>query len=902
MKFLFDPNQQYQLDAVKSVVNIFAGQTPPTTTADLFTKQTVLPEFDKGVQTELLDLNIVPNKPVELDASVVAKNVFDVQASNKLTKSNFITKPVSKNSQMFTEELQDSTDFTVEMETGTGKTYVYLRTIFELNARYGWTKFIIVVPRIAIKEGVVKSFAQMKEHFAELYGAPKVNFTQWNSKKRGIGKQFATSSNIDIMVLNIDSFTRSNTIFNSDSDWGKPLAYIAQTNPILVLDEPQNMETDKRRSAIESLNPLFSLRYSATHKEIKNLVYSLNPVQAYNQGLVKQIEVDSVLSDSGDNKRLLAISHGSKNKLIAKIELDSSDKAGIQKRAFNLGVGDELSDYAKRDVYDGLVIDTIDAENSFVQFTNGEILSLGVANAEERLSIMKTQIDQTVRNHFIKQKQLKDQCIKVLSLFFIDRVANYINGGFLAQLFEESYNKYASWPQYKDLIPFNAKQVHGGYFSVDKKGNALDSKDSADGAVANDDATLSAYDKILKQKERLISFDEPLSFLFSHTALREGWDNPNVFQICTLNETVSVMKKRQEIGRGLRLAVDQAGARNFDRKVNVLTVVANESYDEFASKLQQEIEQDTGVVFAKSNIKPSKSEPVKLKVHKDLSKSTDFVELWNRISAKTTYTVEFEEEDLIELASEKLADAHIEKPRVKVLKSAIEMNDTYVKASQVNEAVGEKVEEKINFDLLKLVQGQTKLKRTAIFSIIKKSGVGAKFISSPHHFADALINAISEAKQQLLVDGISYKRLNDSWAISLFKDEEIERAMRDVYEPQNIEKTALNYVPIDSGIEQAYAQELDNSPDVKFYFKLPRGFKITTPLGNYRPDWAVVFEQDVKIYFVSETKGVDSTNDFALKPAELMKIKYSRKHFEKLGSQVGFIAPTSSYKDTISKI
>ena len=906
MKFIFDPNQQYQQDAVKSVVDIFKGQPKADIYSYLNDIQSQLNGFDIGAQTKLVDYNIIANAEVNLSDSLLANNVFEIQANNNLAKSAHVTinLPTDNTAEvLFSEKLNINNDFTVEMETGTGKTYVYLRTIFELNAKYGWTKFIIVVPRIAIKEGVIKSYSQMKDHFAEIYNSPKVNFRQWNSKKRGIGKQFAYSPNIEILLLNIDAFARTRAIFNSDSDNGKPLDYIAQTKPIIILDEPQNMESPKRRDAINSLNPLFSLRYSATHKEIKNLVYSLNPVQAYNMGLVKQIEVDSVLLNSGDNKRLLAISHSSKNKPIAKLELDISDKAGLQKRAFSLMAGDELSDYAKREVYKGWIIDNIDTENSFIQFTNGEVLKLGVASDQERHAIIQTQIDQTVRNHFEKQKQLKNADIKVLSLFFIDKVANYVNDGFISQYFEQAFSKYANWPQFKDVIPYSAKQVHDGYFSTDSKGNAKDLKDSAEGATANDKDTISAYDRILKRKEQLISFNEPLCFLFSHTALREGWDNPNVFQICTINESVSTMRKRQEIGRGLRLAVNEHGQRVFDNKINVLTVIANESYDEFASKLQTEIEQDTGIKFDKRNIKPKTTDPIKIKLNKDITNNPDFKELWQKINQKTTYSLSFDEDALIYLASQKFANEHIAMPMAEIIKTKItDINATGIQNMVVNETMGNKYTPNYNFDLLKFVQKQTHLKRKTIKQIIDGANNFNIFIKSPQNYADTLVNVIELAKQDLLVDGIKYKKLDDIWAISLFNNDEVEKYFNDVYEPADLTKTTHNYVRVDSIIEYDYAYQLDNNSQIKFYFKLPKGFSIATPLGQYRPDWAVVFEADARIYFVSETKGVNNINDQNLKPAEKLKILYGQQHFKTIGQGVEFIAPTNAFIDTLSKL
>jgi type III restriction enzyme len=896
-KFVFDPNQDYQLKAIASIVDIFSGQVKlqPHTNFGL---QPNVDSQEKHKQTELVDFNIVPNTPLIISKADIAQSVHSIQTQNSVPLS---PTEFNSNGQL---ELKDSTNFTIEMETGTGKTYVYLRTIFELNKLYGWQKFIIVVPRIAIKEGVVKSYQQMSDHFAEVFNIPRVNFRQWNSKKRGIGRQFASSDCIEIMVLNIDAFTRSNTIFNQQSDSGRPLSFIAKTSPILILDEPQNLESQKRRQAIASLNPLFSLRYSATHKEIINLMYKLSPVEAYNMNLVKQIEVDSVLTSSSNSLRLMQLGHSSKNSPIAKLEIDSSEQPGLQRKIITVQVGSELADYTNNPAYSDYIVDTIDTEQKILSFTSGEQLTLGVADESIKMQIMQTQIDQTVRNHFEKQLRLNDSNIKVLSLFFIDKVANYINNGPLAVMFEEAYNKYAKRSQYAGLFNQPASKVHGGYFSIDNRGNAIDSKDSAEGATANDVNTVSAYDRILKQKEKLISFSEPLCFLFSHTALREGWDNPNVFQICTLNESVSTMRKRQEIGRGLRLAVNTNGHRIFDRKVNILTVIANESYDEFASKLQQEIEQDTGTKFAKSNIKKKpKKDRVNVKINKNLTNNKEFLELWNRISAKTKYTVNFNDNELIELASKNLAEQIVSKAKIKVYKSLLGITEKQVKATVISEFAGSSISQNSNFDILKIVQNLTQLKRETIFKIISESDTLEKFNYSPQNYIEAVVMAIEQAEFSLLVDGIKYEEVGENWAISLFDNEEVEQALASAYyEPEDTDKTSLNFVPIDSGVENSYAEALDKNSNVKFYFKLPRGFYVATPIGKYRPDWAVLFYDDSKVYFVSETKGVSNINDPNLKPLEKAKIIYGSKHFSSLNDPVKFIAPTDSFSDTIGKL
>ena len=613
MKIKFDPNLDFQKQAIESVAGVFEGQEICQTNF------TVAPLKSWGVGAlfsgQAQDTLGIGNR-LKLLPEGIHKNIRKIQLQNGLAPS----------------EKMDSMDFTVEMETGTGKTYVYLRSIFEMNRLYGFTKFIIVVPSIAIKEGVAKSLEMTAEHFKALYENVTFDAFVYDSSKLSDIRNFATSPDIQIMVINIDAFRRSFTdpekenkanIIHRSHDrmtGARPIEYIQETNPIVIVDEPQSVDTtSKSKEAIASLNPLCTLRYSATHVDKHHMLYKLDSVDAYEQKLVKQIEVAGVEVKDGYNKayiKLLSVNN-KQSPITARIEIDCRMKNGnIKRKAVVVSSGADLLDgkySGGRDVYDGYIIADIYCEkgNEYISFTSKpEILKLGQAIGEvDPDEYKRLQIRKTIEEHLDKEMRLRPQGIKVLSLFFIDKVANYRwydedgnpQKGRFALMFEEEYARAIRKPKYSPLfegadLDTVAAGVHNGYFAVDKKkdsGGSERLKDTS-GKTAADE---SAYNLIMRDKEKLLSFDSKLKFIFSHSALKEGWDNPNVFQICTLNETDSVIKKRQEIGRGLRIAVNQDGERVHGFEVNTLTVMANESYEKFAEQLQKEIEQEEGIKF-----------------------------------------------------------------------------------------------------------------------------------------------------------------------------------------------------------------------------------------------------------------------------------------------------------------
>lgn len=606
MKIQFSADLDYQSDAFNAVADIFKGQDKLQTnftvatarkgpTIDIFANQS---ELGIGNKLDLLDDELL-------------ENIRTVQLKQGLKQTSELA----------------SRDFTIEMETGTGKTYVYLRTIFELNQRFGFTKFIIVVPSIAIKEGVYKSLQITEEHFKENYDNTPYDYFVYDSKDLSPVRSFATNDAIQIMVINIDAFRKSFTdpdkedkanIIHRPNDrmnGMRPIEFIRDTNPIVIIDEPQSVDpTPKSKEAIASLNPLCTIRYSATHKEKYNLMYKLDSIDAYERKLVKQIEVASIQVKDGHNKayiRLLSVDN-KKSPITAQIEFDAMQNGQVKRITKKVRSGADLLELSGgRDVYDGYVVNDIYCEpgNEYIDFTSKpEIIRIGEMVGDVSPDEYKRlQIRKTIEEHLDKELKLTKDGIKVLSLFFIDKVANYRfydddgnpKKGKYALIFEEEYRQLIKKPKYHSL--FNevdteslVDAVHDGYFSVDKTGKSKGQIKDTNGTTQLDE---DAYNTIMRDKEWLLSFGCKLKFIFSHSALKEGWDNPNVFQICTLNETTSVIKKRQEIGRGLRLAVNQDGVRVHGFEVNTLTVMANESYEDFVNQLQKEIEEEEGIKF-----------------------------------------------------------------------------------------------------------------------------------------------------------------------------------------------------------------------------------------------------------------------------------------------------------------
>ena len=600
MKLHFEPNLDFQLQAIEAVCDLFRGQevcrSEFTVTLDPNQPQVgpTFAEYELGIGNQLT-----------LPDEKILENLNAIQLRHGLPPSGTL----------------DSGDFSVEMETGTGKTYVYLRTIFELNKRYGFTKFVIVVPSVAIKEGVYKALQITDDHLRALYSGTPFEYFLYDSAKLGQVRNFASSQLVQIMVVTVGAINKKdvNNLYKDSEKTGgeKPIDLIRATRPVLIVDEPQSVDgglQGRGREALKEMNPLCALRYSATHADRHHMVYRLDAVDAYERKLVKQIEVASATIEDAHNKpyvRLLATSNR-RGVISARVELDVEVTGRVRRQEKTVQDGDDLAQITKRALYHDCRIGEIrvDKGNEFIELRvpGGEqYLRLRETWGDvDALTVQRQLIRRTIREHLDKEKRLFPQGIKVLSLFFIDAVERYRQydedgnaiKGIYARMFEEEYQRLAKYPDYQTLFQevehAAAEEVHNGYFSIDRKGGWTD---TAENNQNNRDNAERAYNLIMKEKEKLLSLETPLKFIFSHSALREGWDNPNVFQICALRDMSSERERRQTIGRGLRLCVNQQGQRLRGFEVNTLTVIATESYEEFAENLQEEIETDTGIRF-----------------------------------------------------------------------------------------------------------------------------------------------------------------------------------------------------------------------------------------------------------------------------------------------------------------
>lgn len=940
MKLQFK-TQDYQCAAVQAVVDVFGGQPQaqslfenplPSGTQD----QAGLELTAQGVSNRcvLEDAQLLSNMQA-VQKAYNAKNILANDAPSDKPKSQ----PLLISDALVRMNPEDAFfNVSVEMETGTGKTYVFLSTIHALHQEYGFKKFIIAVPSVAIREGTLKNLSITETHFFEEY-QQRIEFKVYDSKNLSHLRQFSMSNNLQVLVMSIDSFAKDNNVINTLREQGiKPVEFIQNTRPIVIIDEPQNFETEIRRVAIANLNPLCTLRYSATHKNPYNLVYSLNPVQAYDLGLVKQIEVDGITT-SGENNtaqiELLDIVHA-KRVLKARVRVWVETSTGVSAKEILLGLGDDLFVKSNRRAqYEiGFVLTEIRHNDGEIEFGNGRVVTLGQGEGDIQDAVMKYQIERTVKAHFQRLKKLKPLGIKVLSLFFIDKVANYrsydaegnaVQGKF-AVWFEAAFAKYAV--QNVGLMDAEVSRVHNGYFSGDKMGRGKDKKEQwtdTKGSSVKDDDT---YSLIMKDKERLLSLDEPLQFIFSHSALREGWDNPNVFQICTLNESQSEQKKRQEIGRGLRLPVNQSGERSFDKTINILTVVANESYEAFSRALQTEIEDETGIKFENRTRDANAKARVRRRVLSEEDNAI-FKAMWERINYHVRYSVAYDSSALIDKAVALLGDGDsypkVQPPQLHSTKTKVIFTNAGIEGTRVAEdhaqyAVGRHAIP----DVYAVIQSKVDVTRNTIFKVLQRAVFSTKdkdgktvltkrlpeLFINPQTFLDQVVNAMRTALNHVLVDGIVYQRdetqrydmslfdfENDTFLSSLFPTPEVGKQstalihtpLEAVHVDRDGNETGERFVCVqtDSQTERDFAQDCNLLHDaeqaaVRFFFKLPQRFKIPTPVGSYVPDWAVVVDKNQsaaeRVYFVAETKS--SLDKDAIRGSERLKIDYAKKCFE----------------------
>jgi type III restriction enzyme len=1027
MKFRFK-TQQYQVDAVNAIVDVFKGQ--PHINFEEYTRDLGIVNKNKVHKISMFDSD-ENNAYIEDDSDDIGYSNASIKLTNEGLSSN-IREVQSKSNLQESKALVNSlgaVSLDVEMETGTGKTYVYTRTIFELNKRYGWSKFIVVVPSIAIREGVHKSFEQTQDHFMDLYGK-KIRFFIYNSNNLGLIDQYSKDSSINVMIINIQAFnTRakdSRKIYEALDDFQsrRPIDVIAKNRPILILDEPQKMGGDATQESLNNFNPLFAINYSATHRVQHNLVHVLDALDAYNQKLVKKIEVKGfqIKNLRGTNGYLylqkIAISTNKPPRALIEIEIDYNKSINRETRWFD--VGDNLYNTSKNmnQYKDGFTISEINPINNTVTFLNGEVLSVGNSTGDvAENDIRRIQIRETILSHFDKEEELYDKGIKVLSLFFIDEVAKYREYdedgnqllGIYGRIFEEEYKKALNargllldTPYDRYLQSIETSKTHSGYFSIDKKGRSVDSPTKRNSDESDD---ISAYDLILKNKERLLSFEEPTRFIFSHSALREGWDNPNVFQICTLKYSANDVQRHQEVGRGLRICVNKDGERMDStisnlkfHQINKLTVIANESYDDFVRGLQSQIkenlfdrptkisesyfknrsikidgtdelmtissQQATQIYFYlvsnqyidingkvtdhyKNDVEndtlkplPEALQAVSTGVHMLVQRVYDnsvgieienanatkvetnalnenfykkeFKELWNLINHKYAYTVQFDSDELTKnsvIAIDK--DLNVTRLMYTVAtgeqksemdREEIEKGQSFKNAKTRSDAIQSFASDSIEYDLIGKIREKTQLTRKTVAEILKKISFVkfSLFKINPEEFIKKVSNIINEQKSTMIVQHVSYNKTQEApFDSEIFTQE---KSKADFIKAFKSKKNVQDYVFEDSKGERKFAEELDNADEVVVYAKLPRGFYIPTPVGNYSPDWAIAFNRDAvkHVYFVAETKG--SLSNLQINPIEKSKIDCAERLFKTMSNSKVKYGKVTNYTDLFSLI
>ncbi len=1038
MKLQFK-EQDFQVNAVQAVVDCFEGQPLKTNRFTLERSKELIRKAKQaatGVQTinfEIEEEIGYRNSAIQLMETQILKNIQEVQKKNDLHESQQIERPRGG---------KLGYNLTIEMETGTGKTYTYIRTMYELHKKYGWSKFIVIVPSIAIREGVYKSFQVTQDHFQELYGH-KINPFIYNSGRPQDIENFASDSRISVMIINTQAFNArgkdARRIYQELDQFGtrKPIEIIAQTNPILIIDEPQSVDGAKTLESMQDFNPLFTLRYSATHKVEYNKVYRLDALDAYNKRLVKKIQVKGInlKGSTGTNGYLYLenISLSTTKPPYAVIEHEKRTASGsISKKRVKVAEGYNLYEQSgNMPAYKNQTITEINGYLNKIVVGGQDVYPGDILNDKDEHAFRRVQIRECILSHLQKEKQLFGQGIKVLSLFFIDTVEKYRvydelgeqQLGEYAQIFEEEYNKVKNefldlfQQEYNDFLkdtdpskvhkgymPTNfgeylkrdpAAQVHNGYFSIDKKGKTVDPTVKRGKEESED---VSAYDLILKDKERLLSFEEPTRFIFSHSALKEGWDNPNVFQICALKhaESGSLTRRRQEVGRGMRLCVDKRGVRqDFElvgdqvHELNKLTVIASESYEAFAKGLQKEIadtlkdrpqkaevdyfvskiitnEQGEELRLTEDDAKklqfklivgeiidedykitkkgkelieqgkvplPEKLDPYKesvckllqtiytgaefkpederqtviLNTNKNFAKK-EFQALWEKINLKTIYEVQFDTEQLIQDSKVKI-DAQLNiGDRVYEVKTG-ELEDGTAEQMKEGNLIKESKRQYMKlkndlysntvYDVVGEIEVHTNLTRRTIVEILKKIKQ-EKFLlirKNPEEFIGKCSKLINEVKASLIINNIVYHKTEERHdSKTVFTNDKF--ALR---KSELLKKHIYDFLTSDSKIESDFATALENSTEVVVYAKLPKSFYVYTPVANYSPDWAIVFDKDKvrQIYFVAETKGSDS--DMDLREIEKLKIHCAEQHFDSIGNKDVQFKKIASY-DTLREM
>jgi type III restriction enzyme len=903
MRIRFDANLEFQRDAVNAVADLFDGMARTAPFA-------LTPVFQRQDQVSETPVEAVPNPALPPDDLLLA-NLQAVEARNGL--------PPDTELQRITANGDSFLNFTVEMETGTGKTYVYIRTALELHRRYGFRKFIIVVPSVAIRENVLTAFRLTRAHFRRLYDNPSFSAYPYDSGNLSRVRQFAQSGGLEFMVMTMAAFNKDANIIRQTPDsfhGARPLDVVRASRPVLILDEPQNMESDLSKEALASLAPLMALRYSATHRETYNEVYRLTPFEAYRQNLVKRIEVAGFEDAGGGPAPFLQVQaitlQGQTPR--AKLLVDRLLRSGETRRgSLIVKPGNRLDQRTGRQEYAPYYVEEIDPFAKCVRFRNGQELAEGESTGEDRDALWEAQIRYTVEEHFIKQRRLRERGLKVLSLFFIDRVANYVDqDGTIRVLFDRCFGEVAAKHRADCEAWWGAAEpdpdgVRSGYFACRPTREGATVYEDTSGLQGQAKQEKAAFDLIMKDKERLLSFDEPVAFVFSHSALREGWDSPNVFQICTLNQTASVMKKRQEIGRGVRLAVDQDGERVRDETVNILTVAANQSYAAYVAGLQSEFE-EAGYSAPQQPPVRNKREAGTVRLRKERFLSPEFRQLWDRIKHRTRYHVEIDSEKLVADIVAGLEHETITAPSITVQKVALQVTDDDALSPLITTGAKTVLDLTGKFPLPNLVgemedllvrtsDPPLRLSRCTLLEVYRRTPNRAAAAANPREFARVAVAIMKRAMVKQIVRGVRYEKTGECYSMELL-DEERDLFAKHIVATRDDGPALYDHVPCDSDPERDFAKGLDADQRVKLFVKLPTWFTVPTPLGEYNPDWAVVAadtdehgEETARLYLVAETKG--STELASLREDEQHKIACGRSHFEGALEGVRFRAPVT---------
>jgi type III restriction enzyme len=886
LEIKFDGNQKFQLEAISAVVDLFEGGNRAVQESETY--------FDEkfGVLTQSLISN-----NFEISRSTLISNLEKIQSRVRVDKSGNFNPVIPENLRSEINSGDWPADFSIEMETGTGKTYVYLRTIMELFLKYGFTKFVVVVPSIAIKEGVVSTIRNTSNHFRDYYGGLSLKSIVYSSKDINSLWSFATSPNLQVLVINSAAFNREDNIINRETDKFNGISainLIRAVNPVVIMDEPQLLGGTLTSKSIEELNPLFKLRYSATHKEVHNLVYRLTPLDAYQLNLVKQINVLSLTVTEVGNTAFIEVKKitSSSNVVSATLVVNKNGRH----TEITVKRNSDLSELSNSMVYDSWIVEDIHARSedsvAFIEFTNGVRLKEGSTSTLDLDFWHRAQIRAAIEEHFDTELRLKLAAqsvvilpMKPLTLFFVDRVANYAPvGSKFKSWFETEYEEVAAQRKFKNLEMPNPEIVHKGYFASSKS----EFKDSKEGRNNKEDEE--AFNLIMRNKEELLSFDSPVRFIFSHSALAEGWDNPNIFTICNLQETKSEIRKRQQVGRGLRLPVMSDGSRCKVNEINQLTIIATESFENFASGLQKQIGDETGIQF--NDYVKNRRDRVALVLKEGFEFSSEFKELWAHISPKTRYSLKFDSEVFVSEAVHRLKNFEkITAPKLETSKQSIASmsTDGGLAAGNLVPRASKNLQVKASqLDLVNEILREIPVSRFTVCEVIRRSGRYGEVEKNPAQFVLQVRNAIFSALAETLKnhDGIEYQKITSGndfvWKMDLFT-----KFHPVSYEDNLIEVSKSIYprIPVDSKIEEAFARGLDARDDVELFIKLPSWFKIDTPVGGYNPDWAIV-KRDAKnekfVYLVRETKGSVNTDEF-LRESEVWKVTFGRKHFSELG-------------------